>query len=110
MNELLLAFEFLEEMVVENKIRNYGMVCWNVGRKLAYSPFYFDFAELYGDVEKRLGPGHNFRFIQAPLSLGMPENFCEKYNKSFQSDGMGFFFVKFIRNNIFQILLFYLLL
>ena len=89
MGELLKAFEFLEEMVAENKIRHYGMVCWNVGRKLPYSPFYLDFLGMYREVEKRLGEGHHFRFVQMPLSLGMPENFCEKYVQSSKSEGKG---------------------
>ena len=88
--ELLVAFQFLEECVQEQRIRNYGIVCWNIGRKMSFSPFYMDFLELYQKVEQKLGKYHHFRFLQLPVSFGMPENFCEKYSRSSESEGKFF--------------------
>lgn len=76
---LVMAFTFLETQVEEGRISSYGLTCWNMGRQLTTSPFYFDFNDILSLVVKRIGPAHNLKFIQAPLSIGMPENFCELY-------------------------------
>ena len=87
LKKLILAFEFLESQVSEGKIRSYGISCWNWGRKLSYSKFYFDFNEVMQTLEEKIGKNHHFKFVQIPLSIGMPENFTEKYTISPSSGG-----------------------
>lgn len=81
-DELMIAFEFLEDQIKEGSIRHYGITCWNMGRQLSYSPFYFDFNDIMTQLNNRIGPVNHFKFVQLPLSIGMPENFCEKYTRS----------------------------
>jgi hypothetical protein len=88
MEELMMAFEYLESEVKTGRIRSYGITCWNIGRQLPSSPFYFNFNEIMTTTKDKFGPNHNFRFTQIPLSIGMPENYCEKFTTSPSTNGI----------------------
>jgi aryl-alcohol dehydrogenase-like predicted oxidoreductase len=68
------AFERLEELVAQQRIRWYGAATWNGFRqKGALSlPRMVDLAVQAG------GPEHHFRFIQLPFNVEMVEAFVEK--------------------------------
>ena len=93
LNQLITAFEFLENQVKEGRIKSYGITCWNWGRKLSYSKFYFDFNQIMKSLEDRVGVDHHFKFVQIPLSIGMSENFSEKYTISPSSGGIIFIYI-----------------
>ena len=67
------AFEFLEQSVVEGKIRNYGVATWNGFRAEPDADGYHSL-ESMAEIAKEVGGGsHHFRFIQLPFNLAMPE-------------------------------------
>lgn len=81
--DILRAFLFLEEKCEQGVIKNYGLTGWNLGRKLPFTKFHFNFERLITEFEKTiLLKKSNFKFIQSPVSLGMPEIFCENYHNS----------------------------
>lgn len=95
-DQLVNAFKFLETRIEANKIKSYGITCWNIGRKLPYSKFHFNFNKIMDQLNIQVGKAHSFRCVQIPLSVGMPENFCEKYCTSPESGGK--FFAKINEN------------
>ena len=78
-SKILSAFEFLESEADKGRIKYYGMSCWNLGRQMSFSKYNLDINELVEFVKNKFGKEHRFRFIQAPLSLGMSEGFSQKY-------------------------------
>ena len=71
---VLAAFDRLERLADQEKIRWYGMATWDGFRKKdALSlPRIVDLAQQAG------GPEHRFRFIQLPFNLGMVEAFVDR--------------------------------
>ncbi len=69
------AFEACESFVREGRIKAYGCATWNGFRVLPDSPEHLNLENLLRIAEDVGGPDHHFRWIQAPLSLAMPEAF-----------------------------------
>ena len=69
------AFEACEGFRAEGRIRAYGLATWNGLRNAAEEPDHLDLEPLLRIAERIGGRDHAFRWIQAPLNLGMPEAF-----------------------------------
>ncbi|HET8715764.1 MAG TPA: aldo/keto reductase [Holophagaceae bacterium] len=69
------AFEACEGFRAEGKIRAYGIATWNGLRNSPDEPDHLDLEALWRAAERIGGRDHGFRWIQAPLNLGMPEAF-----------------------------------
>ena len=67
------AFEFLEQRVANGKIRNYGVATWNGFRAEPDSGGYHSLERMADIAKEVAGDQHNFRFIQLPFNLAMPE-------------------------------------
>ncbi|HEY0080464.1 MAG TPA: aldo/keto reductase [Pyrinomonadaceae bacterium] len=67
------AFEQLERNVSEGKIRRYGVATWN-GFRVAPSAREYHSLERMAELAREVGgEEHNFRFVQLPFNLAMPE-------------------------------------
>lgn len=77
------AFEFLEQSVADDKIKNYGVATWNGFRAEPDSQGYHSLESVVDIAREVAGDGHHFRFIQLPVNLGMPEALF------FQNQSMG---------------------
>ena len=69
------AFEACERFRAEHKIRFYGVATWDGLRLPPGEVSHLDLAKLWHLAEQVGGPRHGFRWVQAPLNLGMPEAF-----------------------------------
>ncbi|MDX6612105.1 MAG: hypothetical protein QOD75_1291 [Blastocatellia bacterium] len=69
------AFVLLEENVTAGKIRIYGVATWNGFRVPAAAPGYHSLARMVETAREAGGEEHNFRIIQLPFNLAMPEAF-----------------------------------
>ncbi len=69
------AFEACEAFRSEGKIRFYGVATWDGLRVPPGEANHLDLARLWHLAESIGGPRHGFRWVQAPLNLGMPEAF-----------------------------------
>ncbi len=69
------AFEACEAFRAEGKIRFYGVATWDGLRVPPDEANHLDLARLWRLAEAIGGPRHGFRWVQAPLNLGMPEAF-----------------------------------
>src|SRR5205085_4553200 len=67
------AFEFLEQAVTLEKIKNYGVATWNGFRVEPDSQGYHSLETMVELAHELAGEGHHFRFIQLPVNLAMPE-------------------------------------
>lgn len=69
------AFEFLEGAVQDGKIRRYGLATWNAFRvpQSARDSISIEAAVLC--AHSIAADSHNFRYVQLPYNLGMPEAF-----------------------------------
>ncbi|MEO8436645.1 MAG: aldo/keto reductase [Pyrinomonadaceae bacterium] len=67
------AFELLEKNVAAGKIKSYGVATWNGFRVDSESRDYHSLPQIVDAARKAGGEAHNFRFIQLPLNLAMPE-------------------------------------
>jgi len=67
------AFELLEKNVAAGKIRMYGVATWNGFRVSPESRDYHSLARIVETARAAGGEEHNFRFIQLPFNLAMPE-------------------------------------
>ena len=65
-------FEFLEDSVVKNKIKSYGISSWAGFRRRSSSKIYVDIFKLISIAKSISGESHNFKYVEAPLSIGMP--------------------------------------
>jgi len=72
-NRLRAAFEFLEQVVVDGKIKNYGVATWNGFRAEPDSRDYHSLETMVELARDLAGDQHHFSFIQLPLNLAMPE-------------------------------------
>jgi aryl-alcohol dehydrogenase-like predicted oxidoreductase len=66
------AFEQLETLVQQKKIRYYGTATWDGYRKRSGG---LSLVRLLEVADQLAGAGHHFRFIQLPFNLGMVEAF-----------------------------------
>ena len=71
------AFEACEGFRAEGRIRFYGVATWDGLRVPPGAASHLDLARLWHLAESIGGPRHGFRWVQAPLNLGMPEAFLE---------------------------------
>jgi aryl-alcohol dehydrogenase-like predicted oxidoreductase len=69
------AFEACEGFRSEGHIRFYGVATWDGLRVPPGEANHLDLARLWHLAESIGGPRHGFRWVQAPLNLGMPEAF-----------------------------------
>ncbi|MEP6706833.1 MAG: aldo/keto reductase [Pyrinomonadaceae bacterium] len=67
------AFELLEKNVAAEKIKMYGVATWNGFRVAPNAPGYHSLARIVETAKEAGGEDHNFRFIQLPFNLAMPE-------------------------------------
>jgi aryl-alcohol dehydrogenase-like predicted oxidoreductase len=67
------AFQELEKLVAEGKIRAYGMATWNGYRVSPHAQDYLSLQDVLKAAEKAGGPGHHFKAVQLPYNLGMTE-------------------------------------
>ena len=67
------AFEFLEQSVVNRKVRNYGVATWNGFRAEPDAREYHSLEQMTDTAKDIAGDEHHFRFIQLPFNLAMPE-------------------------------------
>jgi len=72
-NRLRAAFEFLEQSVVNRKVRNYGVATWNGFRAEPDADGYHSLERMADIAKEVAGDQHHFRFVQLPLNLAMPE-------------------------------------
>lgn len=69
------AFEACERFRAEGRIRFYGVATWDGLRVPPGEANHLDLSRLWHLAEQAGGPRHGFRWVQAPLNLGMPEAF-----------------------------------
>ena len=67
------AFELLEQNVMAGKIKRYGVATWNGFRVAPNEGGYHSLAKIVEAAQAAAGEAHNFRFIQLPFNLAMPE-------------------------------------
>ncbi len=72
-SRLGLAFEELEKLVKEGKIKAYGTATWNGYRISPDSPDYLSLQEVLKTAEKAGKGDHHFKAVQLPYNLGMAE-------------------------------------
>lgn len=73
LNRLRAAFEWCEQKVREGKIQMYGLATWNGFRLEPESPDYLSIEEINVIAREVGGPENNFKAVQLPVNLGMPE-------------------------------------
>ncbi len=69
------AFEACEGFRGDGRIHFYGVATWDGLRAAPGEANHLDLARLWHLAESIGGPRHGFRWVQAPLNLGMPEAF-----------------------------------
>jgi len=67
------AFEFLEQSVASEKIKNYGVATWNGFRAEPDAEAHHSLESMVEIAREIAGAAHHFRFIQLPVNLAMPE-------------------------------------
>lgn len=67
------AFRFLEDQVIEGRIRFYGTATWNGYRSLPKEGNYLSLDDVMGIARRVRGINHHFRFIQLPFNLALLE-------------------------------------
>jgi len=67
------AFERLEQCVTQGMISKYGVATWNGFRVPPESREYHSLEKMVELAREVGGESHNFRFIQLPFNLAMPE-------------------------------------
>ncbi len=72
------AFELLEDLVAQEKLRYYGLATWNGFRVSPSARQYLNLREIYEIAQEVSGGDNHFRFIQLPYNLGMHEAFSLK--------------------------------
>ena len=87
-DRLAKAFEFLESMVEAGKIRQYGLATYSSLRvKPTEAKMHLNLQRVARTAQKVVGEDrkHNFKFVQAPCSILMPEAFIEQW-QPFEDD------------------------
>lgn len=69
------AFEFLESVAGEGKIRAYGTATWNGYRQPPSAPDFLSLPEMVDLARDVAGELHHFRVVQLPYNLAMTEAF-----------------------------------
>jgi aryl-alcohol dehydrogenase-like predicted oxidoreductase len=71
------AFECLESLAENGKLRFYGTATWKGYRSPAQGKDWLSLEEIVGVAREAGGDRHRFRFVQAPYNLAMTEIFTE---------------------------------
>ena len=82
------AFEFMEKMVEAGKIRSYGMATYSCFRvKPTEAKMHLNLQKVERIAQKVVGEDkkHNFKYIQVPANVLMPESFVELW-QAFEDD------------------------
>ena len=69
---LELIFIWLESLCKQNKIKSYGIASWNGFRRRKDARPYLNISKIIKIAKMVGGKDHNFRYVEAPLSVGMP--------------------------------------
>ncbi|MGH9336900.1 MAG: aldo/keto reductase [Vicinamibacteria bacterium] len=72
------AFECLEAVADEGRIRFYGTATWNGYRGKPQRKEFLPLEDVASIAREVAGDGHRFRFVQAPYNLAMTEIFTEQ--------------------------------
>lgn len=67
------AFQTLESAVAAGKIRAYGLATWNAFRNEPRAPDCLSLEQIAELARAAAGSQNNFRFVQLPFNLAMPE-------------------------------------
>jgi aryl-alcohol dehydrogenase-like predicted oxidoreductase len=74
------AFETMEQLVSENKIRAYGIATYSSLRvKPTEQKIHLNIQKVERLAQKVAGKSHNMRFVQVPVKVMMPESFVEPW-------------------------------
>jgi aryl-alcohol dehydrogenase-like predicted oxidoreductase len=71
------AFEYLEGAIQDGKIRRYGLATWNAFRVPATARDSISIEAAVLCAHSIAADNHNFRYLQLPYNLGMPEAFSQ---------------------------------
>jgi aryl-alcohol dehydrogenase-like predicted oxidoreductase len=75
-----LAFETLEELVAEGKIRDYGLATYSSMRvKPTETKMHLNLQKVRDLAVKVGGDKHHMRYVQTPINVMMPEAFVEPF-------------------------------
>lgn len=74
--EFYKIFETMEELVVKNKIKSYGISTWSGFRRFKKNSFYIDINKIIKIAKNVGGNNNNFLNIQLPLNICMPFTNC----------------------------------
>lgn len=69
------AFKLFETLVEEGKIRAYGIASWNGFLYEEGHTEYLSLKDIYDIAQEVGGPGHHFKYVEAPFNLGKPHAF-----------------------------------
>lgn len=67
------AFDILERIAAQGKIKFYGIASWNGFRLSSDSEHYHSLTKMVEIAQDVGGAEHRFRFVQLPFNLAMPE-------------------------------------
>ena len=67
------AFETLEQLAADGKLKKYGVATWNGFRSEPDSGGYHSLERMVETAREVGGPDHHFAFVQLPFNLAMPE-------------------------------------
>ncbi|GAX79908.1 hypothetical protein CEUSTIGMA_g7348.t1 [Chlamydomonas eustigma] len=79
MKRLLEAFKYLEDCRMEGLIKHYGLATWDCFRVPPSDPMYLPLSSVVQLAKAAAGGGEpGLKFIQLPVSVGMPEAFAQR--------------------------------
>lgn len=84
-DKIIKNFEMLEDKISQNKLQAYGISTWKSLRTNKYDKYYINLEKLKKKVDLALGKENNFKLIQAPFNIIMPEIFLQK-NQTFENE------------------------
>ncbi|KAL4457530.1 hypothetical protein ABPG75_012395 [Micractinium tetrahymenae] len=79
MQRLRAAFEWCERARAAGSIKAYGVATWSCFRVPPGDPQHLNLQSVVALAEEVGGPHHGFRYIQLPVSVGMPESYAEPW-------------------------------
>lgn len=83
------AFETMEQLVSENKIRAYGVATYSSLRvKPTEQKMHLNIQRVEKLAQKVAGKSHNMKFVQVPVNVMMPEAFVEPWQVMEDSEGV----------------------
>ncbi len=81
LEKIEVLFEFFEQAIKEKKISSYGISSWAGFRRKQNSQIYIEMHNILNAAKNAGGKNHNLKFIEAPLSVGMPYIAQKRGNK-----------------------------